>query len=873
MKKLFLIDGTALAYRSYFAMSKKPLINSKGENTSAIYGVANSLLKIISDEKPDYILVTFDSGKPTFRHQLYPEYKSTRAKMPDELICQLPLIKQLTEAMGLRTLEIEGVEADDAIGTVAKQASKKGIQTFIYSADKDFIQLMDERIELVSPSRGKIPEKRWNHRNISERYGVPPERFVDFLALLGDASDNIPGLPGVGKKTAASLMQKYENIEEIYKHLDQLPEKLQKKFIEGKDKLFLSRELIRIKTDIPAGVREIKELAPTEPDYDKLSALFKELEFSSLYDRFFAGRGKTKSCKVNIITADKFSNLKSALNKQKRIYFSVHGSSKKSIDANIAAISFLTSKGEADVVLFGENENLFSEEVPSDFFSQFKPIFENPEIKKVTHDSKYAIGVLKNYNVDLRGLEFDTLLASYLVEPDERKRTVKHLSLEYLGRKKINGELSESMADEADIIFELADVLKKRLEEKSLTSLISTLELPLSYVLADMERTGIRLDTDYLSHISSKIADIMDKMESEIYNLAGERFNINSPKQLQQILFVKLKLPVIKKTKTGFSTDSEVLEKLSPLHKLPRLIIEYRNLSKLKNTYVDALPPLVSERTGRLHTIYHQAVAATGRLSSADPNLQNIPTREDEFAIRKAFLPLEEGHLFLSADYSQIELRILAHLSGDKLLREAFEKGEDIHTRTASVILGKSPQDITSEDRRLAKTINFGIIYGMSPHGLAESLHISHSEAKELIDTYFSLHPGVKDFIEETKEGARKNGYVKTLMGRVRFVPAINSKNRIVREAAERVAVNTPVQGSAADMIKKAMIDIHRRITEERLGTRMLLQVHDELDFSVPEDELDYIRELVSDLMTQALPLSVPVKVDIGVGSNWFEAH
>jgi len=893
-ERVFLLDGTALAYRSYFAM-KEPLRDSKGRNTTAIYGVVNSILKIMREEKPEYMIVAFDAGKPASRLQIFPEYKSTRVKMPDELKEQIPILKQVLEAMGISVVELEGEEADDVVATLTCQAKELGFEPVIVTADKDFFQLIDDKTKILQPGKWSMPSKWWDKNNAIERLGVPPERIVDLLAIMGDTSDNIPGISGIGEKGAQKLINEFESLDNIYLNIDKIPTKVKDRLIEGKESAYLSRELIRLKTDLPVKF-EPERAKIQKMRTDELFELFKELEFHSLLKEFgFEELKKAKGEYRVVCSIEELEELSKRIKELGYFAIDLETDSLSPIDAHIVGISISLEEGKGYYIPVGHNvgsgliKTQYSNLDLKSVLKLIKELVENKDIAKIGQNVKYDMLVLENYDIHLQNCGFDTMVASYLIDPGSHQHSLDYIAMRYLnykmttykdvtksGKKEIPFAdvpievACEYSAEDADIALRLSNFFAPKLREYNLERVFHDVEIPLIFVLASMERAGVKIDTEVLRAFADEIQKRITVCEQEIYELAGERFNINSPAQLRTILFEKLRLPSTKKTKTGASTDVDVLEKLAEHHPLPKKIVEYRSYSKLLSTYFESLIKLVNPRTGRIHTSFNQVNTATGRLSSSDPNLQNIPVR-GEFGreIRKAFVP-EPGNIFISADYSQIDLRLLAHLSCDPVLIQAFEKDKDIHRTTASLILNKPIDEITPEDRRIAKTVNFGIIYGLSPYGLSQELNIEVDKAKEFIDNYFRTYQRTKQFIEETKEFAHKNGYVQTILGRRRYLPEINSENKNTRAFAERIAINTSVQGSSADLIKVAMINIHRELGERG---RMILQVHDELLFEVKEEYVDELKELIRDRMENAMRLSVPVKADIGVGRNWFEAH
>ncbi len=827
MKEIYLVDGSSLAYRTFFAFIRNPLINSKGENTSAVYGFTNTILKLLKEYRPEYLCVAFDLPKPTFRHHLFAEYKAKRPKAPDELKPQIPKIKEILKNLGIKIVEVEGFEADDVISTLAIKAKENGFKVVIFAGDKDFLQLVDDKIRILNPRTFEwdTPEKR---------LGVKSHQIADFLALCGDQIDNVPGIPGIGEKTAKKLLEEFGNIDNIYQNIHKVyPESIKMALMRNKERCLKSRELVKLRTDVPVEF-EPEEFKIGKPNFQRLIEIFKDLEFFSIIERM----GLKEEIKFK-----KLQNVSEIIPKIKdKISVFVYDDKYYSV-----AIS------DKDVyVIQGNFKNLHS-------------VIEDEKVEKIVLSAK---PLHKEFNV--KGKIFDLEVAAYLLKPGIRELSFDWISLEFLKlplRKIGKDDFYECLAERAYAGWRLREPLENELKEKELLKLYYEVELPLTKVLAKMEKTGILIDVEFFKEEQRKIIQKLREIEEEIYKMAGVRFNINSPSQLSNVLFNRLKLKPIKKTKTGYSTDQEVLEKLAEIHPLPRKLLEYRELFKLKSTYVDVMLNLRNPRTGRVHATWNQTVTATGRLSASNPNLQTLPHLE----IKKGFIA-PEGYSLISADYSQIELRILASVSGDENLRKAFERGEDIHTKTACAIFGIKPEEVTHDHRRKAKVVNFGIVYGMSAYGLSQELGIDVHDAHKFITKYFETYPGVKKWIENTLSFARQNGYVRTLLGRRRYVEGINSKNARVRQFEERVAINMPIQGTAADMIKIAMINIDKRFEKESPKSKIILQIHDELVFEVPDEEVDKVKEIISYEMENALPLKVPVKVDIGVGKNLYEA-
>ena len=939
-ERLFLLDGMALAYRAYFAFIQRPLINSKGMNTSAIYGFTTTLMRILEDEKPDHIAVVFDTKEPTFRHQMFKDYKATREKMPEDMASQLGLLKDVVRAFNVPVVEQPGFEADDVIGTLAKRAEKENVVTYMVTGDKDFMQLITPYIKMLRPGKGGENPEVVDENGVLTKFGVKPEQVTDVLALIGDKSDNVPGVPGIGEKTAIPLIQTYGSLEKLYDHVAEIPQKgLREKLSTHKDLAFLSKQLVTIHTDVPVKIN-FHELKANSPDVSALIKYFGELEFRSLVNKFSnLAQASIESAITHvtvpspavhltdinsdrheyrcITTVKDLNELCNALERAERIVVDTETTSRDALRAALVGIAFAMKEREAfyiPVQAEGAGENLAGDLFgsanrntrPSNVtvaalplatvLAKIKPILESRSIKKIGQNIKYDMLLMKMLGVEMEGIEFDTMVASYILRADGQ-HNLDALAMEYLKYKMISFEevvgkgksqkhitevpldvMTNYAAEDADMTLRIYAHQLQRLKELEQLKLCEEVEFPLIPVLARMEAAGVSLDVRYLADMSKDLERQLDNLIRDIYTDAGGQFNINSTQQLGEVLFNRLKLPTVRKTKTGFSTDVNVLEALRGQHPIIEKMLDYRQLTKLKSTYVDALPSLINPRTGRLHTSFNQTVALTGRLSSADPNLQNIPIRTElGRAIRKAFIPADKNSLILSADYSQIELRIMAHVSGDEGLVEAFRNKEDIHASTSAKVFGVAPGEVTREMRRKAKEVNFGIMYGIGPFGLATRLEISQTEAKEIIQRYFERFPKVKQYINDTLDSARRKGYVSTLLGRRRYLPDITSRNFTVRSNAERQAINMPIQGTAADMIKLAMIGIDAALRDSGRrsphNSKMLLQVHDELVFEVPEGEVEQMKALVPEKMRNALTLNVPVEVDVGVGSNWLEAH
>ena len=890
-KTLYLIDGSSYIFRAFFGV-RQQLSTSKGFPTNALYGFINMLQKVIREEKPDYLVVAFDSPDKTFRHKIYPNYKANRDAPPEELSRQFPYFEPLVKAYGLSSIRRPGFEADDIIGTLAIKGKQKGLEIVIVSGDKDMMQLISPHIYMLDTMKNK----KFMDKEVVEKFGVQADKVVEVMGLMGDSSDHIPGVAGVGPKTAAELIRKFGSIEALYKRIDEVEKKNVKEKLErDKENAFMSRELVCIDTAMDLEFNsDLMKLGKV--DSAKLKKMFEEFEFVSFLEGMQDGTANSlkidRSEYKTILTEKSFNDLMESLAKKKSFAFDVETTSKRPVWARLVGISFSFEDGNAFYLplahrYLGVPEQLEFKAV----CEKLKPILEDKSIKKCGHNIKYDLIVMSNEGIALDGVDFDTMIASYLLNPSSRGHGLDALTMEYFGHKNLTykemtgtgskeigfdevevDRATEYAAEDSDMTWRLKGKLQPQLKDSTL-KLYKEIELPLLEVLAEIELNGVYVDRKHLKELSSKIDKQLLHLEKDIYVLADEEFNINSPKQLSVILFEKLKLPVVKKTKTGYSTDVSVLEQLAVEHKLPEQVLSYRQLAKLKSTYVDALPGEIFKNTGRVHTSFNQTVAATGRLSSSNPNLQNIPIRSDMGKeIRKAFTA-EGDNMLLSADYSQIELRILAHLSKDKALKNAFDKGEDVHARTAADIFGSSLDQVDENSRRMAKAVNFGIIYGLSAFGLSRQLKISRKDAQNFIDQYFSLYSNVKDFMDNTIAEARECGYTLTMFNRRRYLPDLKSDNRQVRESAERIAINSPIQGSAADLIKVAMIRLSRNLKKIKLNSKMILQVHDELLFECPVQEKKEIESLVRKEMEGACTLSVPLVVDIGWGKNWNEAH
>ncbi len=949
-KRLFLLDAYALIFRGYYAFIKNPRINSKGMDTSAIMGFMNSLMDVIKREKPDHLAVAFDKGGSNYRLEMFPEYKANRDETPEAIRIAVPYIQQLLQAMHIPIIEKAGYEADDLIGTLAKQAEKEGFQVFMVTPDKDFAQLVSENIFMYRPARMGNDIEIWGIDEVKQKFEIEnPLQVIDYLGMMGDAVDNIPGLPGVGEKTAKKLLAEFGSMENLLANTDKLKGALKEKIEANKEQGLLSKELAKILLDCPVAF-DADDFEVTKPDVEKTDAIFQELEFRQMktqFDKWFgtgkeydeidtngnsnntetnetkpirkvapknenqfdlfgfsdeeSGEEKTNSFyatlentnhNYQIIQGDLGTKLfLQNLNNQSSVCFDTETTGIDALNAELVGMSFSWEKGKAFYVPFPENQK--EAQVLVD---KFKPFFENEKIEKIGQNIKYDLKILSNYGIQIKGKLFDTMIAHYLINPDMRHNMdvlsetyLKYSpkSIETLIGKKGKNQLSmrdvnledikEYAAEDADITLQLKEHFQPILEKVGTKKLFDEIEIPLVQVLADMESEGIRLDVDFLKTMSTEMQKEISEFEQKIYETAGEKFNLASPKQLGDILFEKLKIGGAKqkKTKTGqYATGEEVLSYLANEYQIVKDILEWRQMVKLQSTYIDALPNQVDKKTQRVHTDYMQTVAATGRLSSNNPNLQNIPIRTERGRlIRKAFIARDENYTLLSADYSQIELRIIAALSGEENMIKAFQNHEDIHRSTAAKVFNVSTEEVTKEQRSHAKTVNFGIIYGVSAFGLSNQTNLSRSESAALIDAYYKTYPTLKSYIQKQIDFARHNGYVETISGRRRYLKDINSANAVVRGAAERNAVNAPIQGSAADIIKMAMINIHKKLVSENWKSKMLLQVHDELVFDVHNSELEKIQPMIKHEMENAFKLTVPLDVEIGLGKNWLEAH
>lgn len=921
-KKLFLLDAYALIYRSYFAFIRNPRYNSKGLNTSAIFGFITTLEQVLSTESPTHIAVAFDVHGDTFRHEMFPEYKANREKMPEDIRLAIPYIRSLIQAFNIPIIELMGYEADDVIGTLAKKASSEGFLTYMMTPDKDYAQLVGEKVYMYKPAKNGAKPEVWGIEEVKQNFEInDPLQVIDVLGLMGDAADNIPGCPGIGPKTAMKLIADYGSVEGVYENIDQLKGKQKENLEAFKDQVYLSKKLVVINQDVPVSI-DFDQMKLSEPNNVALLELYKELEFrtlsnkiqtnvappevkkpqqGSLFDIFDTPPAASPSNSLNSIevvehkyykieTPIQRASLRAELSVAGSFCFDTETTGLDPHSAELVCISFSFREHEAYCVILPADQSEAKKIV-----QEFKILFEDKNIEKIGQNIKFDMLMLAQYGVNTEGTLFDTLIAHYLIQP-ELRHNLDYLCELYLNYKKVpttdlignKGVFQKTMrsveidklvdysCEDADLTFQLKSKLEKELITNELTNLFYEVEMPLIPVLTSMELAGAKIDPEALNSIASDLRIQIIQLEKEIFAYAGEEFLISSPKQLGIILFEKLKIDSnTKKTKTKqYSTSEETLSKLLNKHPIVDKLLEYRGLKKLLNTYVETLPNLINPRTGKIHTSFNQAVASTGRLSSVNPNLQNIPIRDENGKeIRKAFIPSHPGMKYLSADYSQIELRIMASLSHDENMLEAFANNIDIHSVTASKIFKITPDEVTQDQRRKAKTANFGIIYGISAFGLSQRLNIPRTEAKDIIDGYFEAFPKVQEYMEKCIIEASKLGYVKTLLGRKRYLVDINSANSVVRGVAERNAINAPIQGTAADIIKVAMININKRMKEENLNSKMIIQVHDELNFDAFEDEIETLKKLVKEEMENAIKIKVPLTVEIGVGNNWLEAH
>jgi len=903
---LVLFDGNALIHRAYHAFEKSPLtVRKTGEIVSAVYGFALMLLKVVNELQPTHYAVTFDKKAPTFRHKIYEQYKAHRPPAPEELVNQIEKVRKLVRAFHIPIFEMEGYEADDLLGALSKQAAEKDIDIIIVTGDADTMQLVSPKVKVLYPKPRKSfsDTMLYDEAAVTEKYGITAKQIPDLKGLVGDPSDKIPGVRGIGDKTAVKLLQEFASIEKIYENLDKVtPPRAQAALKGNEADARRSKELATIVTDVPVTLN-LEECRIDHFDHDTVAEMFRELEFTSLLPRLRdlealipAGTDRPKvetkppEGDYRIVnTAETLDGLVNRLSQARTFALDTETDSLDPMTANLVGLSFSPAKGEAYYIPVGHIGLQEIQQLPlPQVIEKIKPLLEDAGLPKIAHNGKFDMTILAENNVNVSNVSFDSMVAAYLL--NEKSLSLKNLAFSRLNLEMVQitdilgtgpKQLAMSQVEikqaadyacaDADMTLRLSELLASDLQKEGLWQLFAEVEMPLVPVLLEMERNGVAIDTGLLNEMSQQLGDQLAKLEKQIYESVGHEFNINSPAQLGPVLFEELKLPITRKGKGKYSTEAAVLEELRGTHPVIEYILEYRQLSKLKSTYIDALPSLINRKTGRLHTSFNQTRTTTGRLSSSDPNLQNIPIRGDlGKQVRRAFIA-PPGSLLLAGDYSQIDLRSLAHLSQDPALLSAFRNDEDIHTATAALLLGIEPAKVTADMRRLAKTVNFGIIYGMSEYGLEQATELSREEASKFIAAYFEKYPGVKEYLQATKDQARKLGYVQTILVRRRYIPEINSANRIIREAAERMAINMPVQGTSADIIKVAMVNLHREMSNQRLKSKMILQVHDELVFEVPENEIDTMRKIVPEIMSSAIQLDVPLKVDLKTGKNWGE--
>ncbi|AGL01111.1 DNA polymerase I [Desulfoscipio gibsoniae] len=878
INKFLIIDGNSLIHRAFHAIPQ--LSTSDGIITNAVYGFTNMLFKVLQKIEPDYIAVAFDKGKITFRHASYADYKAQRKATPPELRTQFPLLKEVLRHMRIQTLELENYEADDIIGTLTNLAESQGIESVVLTGDRDALQLVSPRVRVLLTKKGITEMEEYDEGRVWDRYGVSPTQIIDIKGLMGDTSDNIPGVPGIGEKTALKLIQEHGTLEDVIAGMEKLPTRWRNKLLEHQDQALLSKQLATIDRQVPLNIA-VQQFKWQGPDYPSLLDIFSRLEFKTLVHSIIdkaGGNNKTGALpgqaagSQNELDTHNVEYQKMSTEEElEQIRYAAGASGVAALEltgTREAGINYAALSNDTGGTIY-----LLSVREQTGALDTIADICADPQVKKICADGKEALWLLHRHNRTLRGLGFDTRLAAYLLNPSQSQNTLADLALQYL-QLVLPAEGEAAAAARVDVLGRLEQMLHQKLVDTGMDRLYYDVELPLVSVLADMEMEGVAVDPQILCSMAEETGQQIDSLVLEIYRLAGEEFNINSPKQLGDILFNKMGLPVVKKTKTGFSTDASVLEELASSHVIVDKILAYRQLAKLKSTYIDGLFGLINPTTGRIHTTFHQDVTATGRLSSSNPNLQNIPIRLQEGRrIRRVFIPHQPGNLILTADYSQIELRILAHMSGDLNLISAFKQGQDIHTRTAAEVFNVPMEQVTPEMRSRAKAVNFGIVYGISDFGLSRDIKVSRAEAGKYIRSYFERYSGVKEFIDRKIAEARDKGYATTLLNRRRYLPDISSRNRVTRAFGERTAINTPIQGSAADIIKLAMVRIHNELKKRQMATKMILQVHDELIFDVPPEELDTVKNMVTEYMENALQLDVPLVVDLKLGPNWYDVR
>ncbi|EOC99852.1 DNA polymerase I [Caldisalinibacter kiritimatiensis] len=884
-KKLMILDGNSLLYRAFFALP--PLTTKDGVYTNGVYGFLTMYYKLIEKYNPDYVGVAFDPKKPTFRHKEYEEYKAGRAKTPDELLSQFPILKEVLDKLGVTRLEIDDYEADDVAGTLAKFGEKHDLEVIIVTGDKDYLQLASDNTTVLITKKGITNLVEYDKDGVIDRYQITPEQFVDMKGLMGDKSDNIPGVPGVGEKTAIKLLKQFDSIEGVYENISEVSgKKLKERLIENQQQALMSKRLAKIITNIPLDI-ELDELKKEVPDNDALIKMYKELEFNSLLKKVKGNSDTSKKIEQDVevvVNKEKIEDIIKQVDRKKRLVLKFLVDGEYPLKDDILALGI---KIDEDKSYYIDFEQLNLEET----LRIFKEIIESNDIKKSGHNLKKDILVFLKHNIHMQGIYFDSMIGQYLIAPSQNKYSLKNLAYEYLtidikneeeilgkGRKKKAfkelqlEERVEFLSNQLNVIYNIEQPIIEKIEVQNMYKLYNEVEIPLIEVLASMEYEGFKVDVDKLNELGEEFDKKIEGLTKSIYDLAGEEFNINSPKQLGKILFEKLELPVIKKTKTGYSTSAEVLEKLSGEHDIIEKILEYRQITKLKSTYVDGLMSVIDGNTGKVHSSFNQTITTTGRISSTEPNLQNIPIKTEEGRkIRKVFVPQSEEYKLVDADYSQIELRVLAHISDDEKLKEAFFTDEDIHTKTASEVFGVPKEEVTSIMRSRAKAVNFGIMYGISDYGLSRDLKISRKEAKQYIENYLSNYKKVKEYMSNVIKCGKEKGYVETILNRRRYLPELKSRNYNVRSFGERMAMNTPIQGSAADIIKIAMVNVYKELKTRNMESKLILQVHDELIIEAHKDELEEVKSLLKSLMEDAVELSVPLKADMNTGDSWYD--
>ncbi|MGO1368033.1 MAG: DNA polymerase I [Senegalia sp. (in: firmicutes)] len=887
-KRMVLIDGNSLLHRAYHALP--PLTNKEGLFTNGVYGFMTMLYKILEDYKPDYISVAFDKKGPTFRHNEYKEYKAGRKKTPDDLRMQFPMLKEILDNMNIHRVEIDGYEADDIVGTLAKHCSSKEMDVIVVTGDKDYLQLVDENIKVLITKKGMTNLESYDVDAMIDRYSLTPTEFIDLKGLMGDKSDNIPGVPGVGEKTGIKLLKQYKSIENIYENIDEVSgKKLKERLIENRNQAFMSKMLAKIITDVPIDM-DLEKMKKEEANQDELLKLYTKFEFNSFLNKFDKStiKDSKENLELNIRSLKTKEELEEKIKEIKEdddfiFKFAVDGDN--NLKDNILGIGFKYNEKESFYISFNDEDDL------EEKLNILAPIFQNEKINKIGHDIKEDLLVLFRYNIPIYNISFDSFIAAYLIEASQKDYSLKTLADEYLnvhieneedllgkGKKKKSlsdtstEELTKYISSNLKVIYLLKDKLLEKIIEYDMKDLLEDIEMPLTKVLADMQYEGFKIDIEKLNELGNEFEEQINNLTDEIYKLSGEEFNINSPKQLGVVLFDKLELPVIKKTKTGYSTNAEVLDKLLGKHEIIEKLLEYRQIVKIKSTYIDGLIPLIDKDTNKVHSSFNQTITTTGRISSTNPNLQNIPIKTEEGRkIRKVFVAENKEHKLVDADYSQIELRVLAHISGDEKLIEAFENKDDIHAKTASEVFEVEREDVTPLMRNRAKAVNFGIVYGISDYGLSRDLNIPRKESKKYIDNYLKNYSFVKQYMDDIIDIAKEKGYVKTLLNRRRFIPEITSRNYNVRSFGERTAMNTPIQGTAADIIKIAMINVYKELKNRKLKSKLILQIHDELIIETFIDELDEVKDLLKNLMENAIKLKVPLTVDMQEGDSWYE--